>query len=75
MPVFLFRCPACGTEDDVHVSFDEGVPEPKPCPGLDCWGNLERVWTSVAIGAGSSGGTPPRGHQRFVKGDAGWTNG
>ncbi len=40
-----------------------------------CEGTMRRVWGVPAIGRGTSGQTPARGRQRFLKGDAGWTNG
>lgn len=88
MPRYEFQCSSCLRVEDVHASFSDPVPQDgAPCgwqnvvgDGVvleheECPGTMRRVWGVPAIGAGTSGGTPARGHQRFVKGDAGWTNG
>jgi putative FmdB family regulatory protein len=45
MPIFEFRCTACGAEHEVIVLPPEQAPE--RCP--DCGGELRRRWSRVGV--------------------------
>ncbi|HEX6956309.1 MAG TPA: FmdB family zinc ribbon protein [Agromyces sp.] len=75
MPRYEFQCDTCSDVEEVIESIADHDSSPYPCTVRECSGTMRRVFGVPAIGRGSSGGTPARGHQRFVKGDAGWTNG
>lgn len=47
MPIYLFKCSACGQQDDVLLSIDK-IADTKPkCPKCGC--GMRRVYTSFAI--------------------------
>lgn len=46
MPVYEYRCDACGQPTDRILPY-ERVDDPGPCP--ECGGDLTRKWSRVAV--------------------------